>query len=279
MILVTYLPFYRLHEVASYFVKNAELVRPERAVAFIDNVFNEGQREVARRVLPEGVEYVFGNWGSRDDTWIAMLEWLRSSGVEGDALFVDSDNVLTGDFPKVHRLLLRAAEENELRAYGVMDLECWEAGAGHFLRRSELSDVVGVFSYRVYDPRFFFKGGNPFFWGPKQAVYLGRLPDEELVEGLASALSRVTPYLRNLLSDESLLGVMAWLSGVERIPWTAASHHLHHGSGRAGDELSVARAHAQFAEGLWRAFRKWEFLAYSLKYKAIVLREAIKGLF
>jgi hypothetical protein len=44
-------------------------------------------------------------------------------------------------------------------------------------------------------------------------------------------------------------------------------------------ELSVARAHAQFAEGLWRAFRKWEFLAYSLKYKAIVLREALKGLF
>jgi AbrB family looped-hinge helix DNA binding protein len=45
------------------------------------------------------------------------------------------------------------------------------------------------------------------------------------------------------------------------------------------DELSVARAHAQFAEGLWHTFRRRQFLAYSLKYKAIVLREAIKGLF
>jgi len=184
VILITYLPFHRLHEVASYFVKNVELVRPERAVAFIDNAYDEGQREAARKVLPEGVEYVFGNWGSRDDTWIAMLKWLRSSGVEGDALFVDSDDVLTGGFPEIHRLLLKAAEENGLRAYGVLDLECWEAGAAHFLRRSEPSDVVGVFSYKVYDPRYFFKGGNPFFWGPKQAVYLGRLPDEGLVLSL-----------------------------------------------------------------------------------------------
>jgi hypothetical protein len=107
---------------------------------------------------------------------------------------------------------------------------------------------------------------------------LRTLPSEELVNGLEKALAHVTPYIRNLLSDESLLGVLAWLTGFEYVPWTVASHHFHHGSGRKAEKLLIARVHMQFAKGLWSVFKRKEFLAYYLKYKAVLLKESIKAL-
>jgi glycerol dehydrogenase-like iron-containing ADH family enzyme len=84
----------------------------------------------------------------------------------------------------------------------------------------------------------------------RQAVYLASLPNKELVNKLGVAISHITPYLRNLVSDETLLGVMAWLLGINKVPWVVASHHFHHESGRRADEFLVARAHTQFAQGL-----------------------------
>jgi hypothetical protein len=77
VILVTYLPFYRIHEIAKFFAKNIEAIKPERAVIFIDNVYHEKQKELALKSLPNYTGYVFGNWGSRNDTWIAMFKRLR----------------------------------------------------------------------------------------------------------------------------------------------------------------------------------------------------------
>jgi hypothetical protein len=118
VVLVTYLPFYRLHEVVEFFVKNVEIIKPSKAVVFIDNVYHERQKELALKLLPHELEYVFGNWGSRNDTWIAMFRKLRNDySVKGDVIFVDSDNILTNDFLKYHELLASYG------LYGVLDYE------------------------------------------------------------------------------------------------------------------------------------------------------------
>jgi len=272
--LVTYLPFYRVHEVTEFFVKNIEAIKPERTVIFIDNIYHEKQKELILKLLPNEINYVLGNWGSRNDTWIAMFKRLRQDyDITGDVIFVDSDNVVTEDFLKHHHLLCSYG------VYGILDHECWTRGAQQLLKRCFPKNHEHViFMYKVYEPKNYFRGGSPFFWGPKQVIYLRSLPSEDLIDKLKAALMHVTPYIRNLVSDESLLGVMAWLMGINYIPWTVASHHFHHGSGRSADKHLVAKAHAQFAKGLWSTFRKKEFLAYYLKYKAIMLREDIKSL-
>jgi hypothetical protein len=274
VVLVTYLPFYRLHEVVEFFAKNVEIVKPSKAIAFIDNVYHEKQKEKALKLLPHELEYVFGNWGSRNDTWIAMLRKLRNDySIKGDVIFVDSDNILTKDFLKYHELLASYG------LYGVLDYESWFLGAENLIKRSIRKDYEHtIFMYKVYEPKNYFKGGPPFFWGPKQAIYLRTLPSEELVNGLEKALAHVTPYIRNLLPDESLLGVLAWLTGFEYVPWTVASHHFHHRSGRKAEKLLIARVYMQFAKGLWSVFKRKEFLAYYLKYKAVLLKESIKAL-
>jgi hypothetical protein len=274
VILVTYLPFYRIHEIAEFFVKNIEAIKPERALIFIDNVYHEKQKELALKFLPNYTDYVFGNWGSRNDTWIAMFKRLRQDyHITGDVIFIDSDNVVTEDFLEHHHVL------RPYGVYGILDHECWARGAQQFLKRCFTKDREhAIFMYKVYEPKNYFRGGSPFFWGPKQVVYFGSLPSEGLIDRLNVALMHVTPYIRNLVSDESLLGVMAWLMGINCIPWTVASHHFHHGSGRGADKQLIAKAHAQFAKGLWSTFRKKEFLAYYIKYKAIMLREDAKAL-
>jgi len=40
MILATYMPFYRIHEVLEYFTRNVELIKPGRAIVYVDNVFH-----------------------------------------------------------------------------------------------------------------------------------------------------------------------------------------------------------------------------------------------
>lgn len=60
VVLATYLPFYRIHEIAEYFVKNVEVVRPKTAVVYVDNVYRERQKEILAEVLPNGVEVKVG---------------------------------------------------------------------------------------------------------------------------------------------------------------------------------------------------------------------------
>ncbi|MCG2880686.1 MAG: hypothetical protein L7G96_05120 [Vulcanisaeta sp.] len=87
--MVTYLPFYRIHEVETYFIKNVEVMRPRAAIVYVDNVYHEKQREVLARVLPGNVEVRFGNWRNRNNTWIAMLRDFHTLGDE--VVVVDSD--------------------------------------------------------------------------------------------------------------------------------------------------------------------------------------------
>lgn len=57
MILITYLPFYRIHELLLYFLLNMDLLKVERGIAYIDNVFNPMQHRILTQLLAEtGIE-------------------------------------------------------------------------------------------------------------------------------------------------------------------------------------------------------------------------------
>ncbi|MFP3200503.1 MAG: hypothetical protein RXR06_11580 [Thermoproteus sp.] len=267
MILATYLPFYRIHEINTYFINNINVIQPKISFVFIDNVFNDEQKKILKRVLPDNIELKYGNWRNRNNTWIDMLKELQEIGSE--ALIVDSDNVIDSTLASLHPRL------KSYPIYTVLDEEAWKRNPHHFLSRSrKISELDGnqIYSYKVFSTKNILKGGSMFFIGPKQVVAISKFPEKELLTKIERALNRVDVWLRNFISDETLLGVIAHLMGIEEVPWVVASHHLHHGStpGKA-TEVLVAAAHRQFARGLMREFGNREFYLYYLKYSASLL--------
>ena len=267
--LVTYLPFYRIHEVNEYFMRNFEMLRPRHAIIYVDNVYHERQREIISRVAPSDIEVRFGNWRNRNNTWLTMLKDFHSIG--GEIMVVDSDNLIEPTLTEVHRVLGTQAQ-----IYTILDVEAWRRDPRHFLIRSRKigdiklsTDIRPIYAYRVYDDSLsgLFKGGSVFFIGPKQVVTFMKLPDIELISRVEDAVNQVDPWLRNFISDETLLGVITYLMGIREVPWTIASHHHHHGStlGKA-TELLVAAAHYQFAKALYKELHKHEFMRYKIKY-------------
>ena len=66
MMLVTYMPFYRIHEVEEYFLRSVENASAEESMVFVDNVFHPSQRRILERELH--IPFEAGNWGSRGAT-------------------------------------------------------------------------------------------------------------------------------------------------------------------------------------------------------------------
>ncbi len=267
--LVTYLPLYRIHEVYEYFMKNIEILRPRNAVVYIDNVYHEKQKEIISKVMPSNIEIKVGNWRNRNNTWLTMLRDFHN--FNGEVMVVDSDNVVEPILTDIHDVL-----SAQSLIYAILDEEAWRRNPRHFLARSrKIGDIKlsngakPVYAYKVYDGsiRGMFRGGSVFFIGPKQVVTFMKLPDIELIAKVERALNEVDPWLRNFISDETLLGIIAHLMGIKEVPWSIASHHHHHGStlGKA-TELLVAAAHYQFAKGLVREFKRKEFNKYMVKY-------------
>ena len=277
MILITYLPFYRIHEVTEYFLKNVEVLRPRQAIAYIDNVYHSKQREFISKVVPDNVEVRLGNWRNRNDTWLTILSDLHTMSGD-DALVVDSDNVVDPALVEIHTVLRTSP------IYTVLDWEAWGSGyPRQFMVRSRRVGYVElgsgarpIYAYRVFDVGNVFRSGSLFFIGPKQVVSIMKPPDVELINRVRQALSSVDPWLRNFISDETLLGILAHLMGIEEVPWTVASHHHYHASapGTAPKHL-VALAHRQFAKALYGVFRRREFLAYYIKYSMAFLKNAL----
>lgn len=90
--LVTYLPFYRIHEINEYFMRNVEILKPRDAIVYIDNVYREKQKEIISKVVPNEIEVRVGNWRNRNNTWLSMLRDFQNLG--GEVMVVDSDNVV-----------------------------------------------------------------------------------------------------------------------------------------------------------------------------------------
>jgi hypothetical protein len=118
MILITYLPFYRLHEVLQYFVKNIEILQPKRSIVYVDNVYNERQNEIIKRIVPQDIEVVQGNWRNRGDTWFKILRDLHN--FDEEILVIDSDNIADPKLREINHVLLKDYKVYTIADYGVV---------------------------------------------------------------------------------------------------------------------------------------------------------------
>lgn len=161
MILVTYLPFYRLHEVLQYFVKNIEILQPRRSIVYVDNVYNERQNEIIKRIVPQDIEVVQGNWRNRGDTWFKILRDLHNFNEE--MLVIDSDNIADPKLREINHVLLKDYKVYTIADYGVVG-----SLLNNFLRRSRYVGEITIdgekrplYAYKI-KPRtlkeFFFLG-------------------------------------------------------------------------------------------------------------------------
>jgi len=273
MILATYMPFYRIHEVLEYFTRNVELIKPGRAIVYVDNVFHDRQREVLSKVIPSTIEVRVGNWRSRGGTWFTMLSDFQG---EGDVAIMDSDNILDPLFPKAHSLM-------NYDMYTVLDREGWNRGASnHMLRSRKIGEIslgetsIPVFGYRVYEPGLRRKG-TVLFIGPKQVVVYRKLPELSIIRKVEEAFLEVPPELRPFINDEGVLGILAYLSGIRETPWIVMSNHMHHGSEHPPSRTRkaiVASAHIKFAKALRKRFSDKAFRQYERKYMLSLIKDA-----
>ncbi|ABW00867.1 hypothetical protein [Caldivirga maquilingensis] len=266
--LITYLPFYRIHEVIDYFMVNAKLLNVKHRIVYVDNVFKDRQVELLRRILPEDVEVRYGNWRDRNLTFMRIIRDAKEEGL--DALVVDSDNLLEDELAEADHELI-----SKFNYYTVLDHET--KGRAIFLSRSiKLGDInvngrsIEVYGYRI--PGFW---KAIFFIGPKQAVRLSKpLLDSVNLSTLGKieeSLRDMEPGIRLYVSDETTLGLLLYYSGVRVMPWVTMSHHMHHGSTTVNDmrtlKLLVATAHAQLGRGLVARGMGGRVLWYLSRYK------------
>ena len=90
MILATYLPIFRAHEL-HIFRKNIEMLQPDQVVVCVDYFFNEKQHEMLRPYLPPGASLIVGNWRNRTSCLLRLVKIIAG---EGDGVVVDSDVIL-----------------------------------------------------------------------------------------------------------------------------------------------------------------------------------------
>jgi hypothetical protein len=110
VILATYLPIFRAHEL-QIFQKNVEMLRPDQVAVCVDYFFDERQHDMLRPYLPPGASLIVGNWRNRTSCLLRLVDIITK---EGDGLVVDSDVLLAREFPdldrKVEEPLYHAAE-------------------------------------------------------------------------------------------------------------------------------------------------------------------------
>ncbi|MDG6928410.1 MAG: hypothetical protein JRN01_08110 [Nitrososphaerota archaeon] len=274
MILVTYLPFYRVHEVIEYFDKNVQTVKPSKAMVYVDNVFNPKQIEILRSIVPPHIELRTGNWRSRSGTWFTMLKDLQGLG---EVAIMDSDNLLDDSF-------IEANSRMGYDMYTVLDREAWSRGAPNVMARSrEAGEIevkgqkVKVYAYRIYEPSLRRKG-TVLFIGPKQVVVYRKLPELTLIEKVEQAFMDVPAEFRGFINDEGVLGILAYLSGIRETPWIVLSTHMHHGSEHPASgrrRAIVASAQLSFAKSLRKRFNDGAFRAFERKYTLSLIKDVI----
>ena len=199
--LVTYLPFYRIHEVNEYFMKNFEMLRPRHAIVYVDNVYHERQREIISRVTPSDIEVRFGHWRNRSNTWLAMLRDFLN--VNDAVVVVDSDVILTKSFTEDYKKFLPLG-----KMIGVEDIKIG-------LKSRDIV-INGIPYTRV---AYYKRGHSPIFFGPKQAVIINHRINADAITILERALNEVPVSIRNCVADEVILGLYALLIGQKLTPW------------------------------------------------------------
>jgi len=276
--LVTYVPFHRFHEVLKWQLLNARRLGVDYVTVYVDNVFAEEQvgllELIADRFNGE-VTVRTGNWRSRCGTWFSIIR--DHMQLRKPFVVVDSDNEVVNP-DRVLRFIDWVVRERNPIA-GVLDTTALVDGKDippQFMKRTPMviedKDGMRVGFYQTYKPGL---RGNPFFIGPKQIVVLNLVGVRDKVMGLLDRIERaftaVNPVLRNYISDETLLGLLAHSLGIGVVPYLVGGtvHHTHNSTPDVTQKHYrhlVARAHYEFAKALCKEelCNRWYLARYLL---------------
>jgi len=234
-------------------------------------VFHARQIEILKKIVPDSITVKTGNWRSRSATWFTMLRDLQGSN---EVAIMDSDNIIDSSF-------VEANSQMPYSMYTVLDREAWSRGAPNIMARSRLigeinvkENKIPVYAYKIYEPNLLRKG-TVIFIGPKQVVVYRKLPDPQIIDRVERAFLNVPSEFRQFISDEGVLGIMAYLSGIKEVPWIVFSTHMHHGSVHPASvkiKAIVASAHIMFAKSLRKEFKLRSFTVYELKYMLSLIK-------
>jgi len=256
VILATYLPIFRAHEL-QVFQKNVELLRPDQVVVCVDYFFDERQHDMLRPYLPPGASLIIGNWRNRTSCLLRLVDIIAK---EGDGLVVDSDAVLAEEFLDLDKRLeepLYHVAESPWRHRRVV--------------RVERRGGVDVYYWRL---KALWSRYIQVFVGPKLAIRIKRrLPLD--VKPILDVVESMDPLLASVIADETMLGVVYDRAGIAEVPFVVACRHYPHGSYPKAPEDRTLRRRIH-AKALWLLFRRLGYwppaLRYLLTYTALSLR-------
>ncbi|MFP3290762.1 MAG: hypothetical protein RXO33_03245 [Nitrososphaeria archaeon] len=266
--LITYLPFYRINEIEEYFMINVNKIKALRNVVYVDNVFNEYQKNILKNHFPK-LEIKTCNWNDRNLCYIQILDDMIKEPT--DALVVDSDNLLVDNFSKIDDEMCKLG----YGFYNVAD-SSWNNFPNKRSKRIGEINVNGlifpIFSYKVYGIY-----NMIFFIGPKQAVKF----DKEILKkinvkamnDIKNSLIRIDQRFRNYISDETTLGFIYYYSGIKNVPWIIGTQHKYHASTPITDKKTFKMIRALTFSKLGRNLigksyprMNWFYVRYKLAY-------------
>ncbi|MEM1684219.1 MAG: hypothetical protein QXD60_00475, partial [Nanopusillaceae archaeon] len=98
MIIATYLPIFRAHEL-EIFKKNVEIAKADEVVVCIDYYFDERQDKLYQEYAKDfkNAVYIKGNWRNRSSCLLRLVRYIMDRG--GDGLIVDSHVLLPEQWP------------------------------------------------------------------------------------------------------------------------------------------------------------------------------------
>lgn len=222
--LITYLPFYRIHEIEKYFRANIDNLRTNKNIVYVDNVYNEFQKDILKERFPY-VEIRTCNFNDRNLCYIQILE--DQIKEPSDVLVIDSDNILIDDFQKIDDEMQRAG----FSFYNVADKGWNSASLGK--RSSKIGEIkANVNIYPVYSFKISGIHRMIFFIGPKQAVKLDKnvldRMNKKAIMDIKNSMQKIDLRFRNYISDETTLGFIYYYSGINDIPWIIGTEHECH---------------------------------------------------
>jgi hypothetical protein len=248
--LITYLPASRISDIPNYFEKNYEILRPKKAIVYIDGVDGNPNSEIISAIeknVKPSFEFRTGNWTDRNLCLMQLLKDLRSDSDYDNAYIVDSDNLLEPTFQSIDNEMERA----NFSFYTVMDKTV--KNDKNFTRRSDL--VFSLRELQVWRYQIFRRGWrSPFFIGPKQGIRMNKKFADSLngktIEAISKSMSQIEPALRNYLHDEQSLGMLLHYSGVKYSYWIRHGSHMQGARNEHPNYLIHALVHSYFGKSM-----------------------------